>query len=451
MPIYQSQNPPTRFIEQAKNCLYNLKGLESYFSSLWMAGFKADGTTGCGGVDVIALGDSYTQGFGLTTDVQGFGIADNGALQAWPNLLRKYLQQSINPPNVPGGYGFFQLDRSGLADDGAARNPTQVTAAAAGLSTSAVFGGFGSGSGWGNQLCEFKATSGQRYVLVDFNPSYIPCTSIQACGANTLTAKIDVYPTPGNTTPITIGTGSYLAVSAAMAGTDFWGTRTSQQTVNSGVTPPGNYRVQVYNADAATDLFLAGLTIYNKDETTGIRMFNFGAGRAPIDGFSAANSASGTATMGSCAADGSDAAAAKNARLVVVMLGANNYASSKAVFKSAITTLVQAVRAWTSTPSVLLVQQAPQYGVSVGVNDWATLPLMRQRDALKEICDDATMGVYTALYDSWKMYNYISPQSLSSRYNAIQADHIHPTVTAQQLIAQGLAANLVPRTTDLTF
>jgi lysophospholipase L1-like esterase len=438
-----------QFIAQAQNCLYNSKGLQRYFSALWMKGIKADGVTGCGGIDIVCIGDSYTEGSGLTNDVQGFGINDNGHVQAWPNRLRKIIQPAMNPAGVAGGHGFFMADKG---SGSSARTPTGATSASAGLWCEKPFSGWngssGEGGGYARQLCTFNHTAGQRYVLYDFNVAEFPITHIQMCGAASGVCKVDISLTPGNSNPIAIGAGTQFAGTLTLdGGTDFWG---AVSNIGNVTAPSANWRLQVYNQNSSSEIFLSGFMIYNGDTTCGVRVHNMGSASSSADMWANEDTQSlaGMANLGRSAADGSTTYPGQNARLVIIMLGANDWGGTKAAFKTDIQAILDLVLAWTSAPAVLLVAQTPRYDGAADL--WTSVQPFH--DALYEICDNATYSAKVALLDMWKFYNNLRPQRIAAQYGAINTnDSVHPSISGHGDIAKAIAACVVPRSLDLAL
>ena len=342
------------------------------------------------------------------------------------------------------------MDRSGGAGH-SVKNPIGSSGGSGNLDVNAPFnawnGSTGSGGGLGRQLTQFLFTASQKYVLYDFNPALVPATHIQFFGVQGGAPYCDIYPTPANTSPITVGTGSYLADHSAMAGS-FWGSVGPVLPINGGQVPPVNYRIQIYNKDASTDMYLSGFFLFNGDALAGVRVHNCGIGSATTAMWANETiTQTSHAQMALSSADGNSITTTSNCRLII-MLGANDWTGrTKAQFKVDVTTLVNWAGTLASAPSCMLVMQTPRFD---GTAD-AWRSVMQFRDALKEICDDATLGAYTCLYDSWKYYNYLSPQAISSRFAAIQSDKVHPTASGHLAIARGIAANLIPRTAEATF
>src|SRR4051812_31674132 len=95
---------PTPFVVQAQRALYNPKGLQKWWQSLYRTRKKNDGS-GAGGVFIQCIGDSDTQGAGPEMS------AATLAWTTWPHYLSRLLQRHLNPVSVTGGYGHLPVDR----------------------------------------------------------------------------------------------------------------------------------------------------------------------------------------------------------------------------------------------------------------------------------------------------------------------------------------------------
>lgn len=428
--------------QMAQRALYNPRGLQKYFSNLWRTRKKNDGT-GAGGVFIACIGDSDFQGNGPE-----FTSRSNFDFDTVPHLLSNILQTHLNPPGVVGGYGPLCVDWGSTTSF---RTPSRATAASAGWAVFAPLNlpGTGGAPGW---LTAQSDNTAQRYALFDFNVASDPdlshklaATHICLLGVQGEVAKTDIYAKPANNTPVIIGTGAMGAYSDTMANGagGVWGARTPIQQINGGVAPTVDYRVQIYNASAASNLYLQYLWLFNGDKDCGIQVGNFG-----MSGLTASDWAGGTdtlAALGQLAAGGSTID--KNMFLLIIMVGKNDLAigRTKAQFKADIQTKITAAKAWANSPPVLIVSQLPRYENPYQDKYISYGPYIA---AMQELCDNDVANV--SFFDAWSMRNYMRSQDLTG--GEIQSDSVHHSVKFNRyVLAPALASVLIPRTELLGY
>jgi VCBS repeat-containing protein len=333
-------------------------------------------------VDILLLGDSITEGQGITAPNINSGLR-------WVDKLRDLLRAAWQPAGVAGGYGY----RSIIYAVSGYGNQFTLTGTGAAQNT----------AGLGRK----------RYLL--------------AQGA-TATATFT-------------GTGLDLFFLGGINGTFTYaidgGSAVSVNTMTDGSAATVGSRVQVRSLSAAShtivititgaqNVYFEGMMVYNGDETKGIRLWEGArSGQRTLDFIDDTGLYYNNYTP-------------VQPDLVSIGLGTNDYVTSQVInkltpaqTKANLKTIIASIRAkCTVPPSIILWQPAEVKNVASALAPWA--------DYLKAIEEVAKEDGAITLFDA----NTLMGDQLANVYGLLSADKIHPSDDGHMATADSLFALL---------
>ena len=250
-------------------------GLQRWHLGLGQVG-KSPGGRGMGGARLKIIGDSVAEtncaGQGVGAVYTANGLHDY--LQArWSNQLRIMLQRALNPPGVPGGYGWIPAT-TGAQYGGAPASSRVWTAFGTTFAATSAAPGVG-----GKNL---TAGSGSHGAYLTLDPTAYPAeygygvTDVELVvpqGSGTANTRYDVAP-GGTGGAAMIGTGTGGLTGTVGGGSPFtWGKR----WMVTGINPAVANTIQVAAPASATTLYFDGAFLYNKDADCGVGVDNYAA------------------------------------------------------------------------------------------------------------------------------------------------------------------------------
>jgi lysophospholipase L1-like esterase len=328
--------------------------------------------------DILALGDSITEG------AQAATTSDR-----WVSRLRDALRTAHPVSGVVGGSGFIPPKWASASITQAA--PFTITGSPA---TASAFG-------WG-----------MRTVIL---------TSGQSLAATVTGTSIDVWYARGSSTgtfSVSVDGGAATNYTTSIATTQ----DTGIQRVSLGSA--GSHSVTIANVSGS--VYIGGMTVYNGDESAGVRMTEAGHWGWTSSQY-ADNSSSAMTYLG-------QRVAILQPSLVIIELGTNDFGNSiaPATLQTNLNTLITTVRNNTTiAPSVVLFGI---YNRAGGSNPWS-----QYQDIYRSM---ETVDARIAFFDlSLRLPDVTTDTGLG----LINADAVHPTSKGHAFIADSLARFLSPR------
>lgn len=326
--------------------IYNVGAMQRFQDRL-MNSAKEYGGTGLGGVDIVNLGDSNTFGY----------VATQRMMDCWVHMMKLDLQQRWNPTGVQGGFGYANIGWCMTAANqhpGFSKTGTFVSGDEVSGGTASVIARLSaSGSLRGNRIalrCNGSDTNAVRNRL------------------NITGADLHYYRNSGQGTSLCydISTGSAPgASSGGVHATTINATGSysyQQRSQKTGLTRTADHYLQ---AGSSTDNEnrVQGFTLYDNDESCGVRVHNLGAPSRTIYSFMGDNGFAGGNVDMWCTGSGTGAF---YCGLFVVCSGINECGSGSTPTRTAaqylqdLRDLVARIRNTTNCPtqpSILLISQ----------------------------------------------------------------------------------------------
>ena len=384
-------------------------GLRRWFQNLGAVGKDSAGN-GLGGVDVVCMGDSLTEGVGATN-----GLYDN-----YPHRLKVKLQNYYNPEGVLGGFGFLPtyMALTGPINWWTMEGTPNYSDNSFGL---------------GFRRLTYNPATGQRIryafdgSLDDYFRQGVTDLEFAAMRAHLVgPITYDISPTDAFVTPGTgtIATGTDTMVGIVPSDYGYRGTRLS------GLTATATNCLQLSTPSEVA--WYCGAFAYNGDYDCGVRVHNVGNGGQSAR--SAVNITSGmTATVDPM---GTQGAGARNAKLFIINYITNdigtgvNAFTTRDEFKSNYQTVINRVLALPSKPCVLLLIPPARNNTNYvsNVPDYI--------DALYELADE---NDHVAIANFWEMLDNSLWTDTTTDLGWNHADGTHFTDTGYEAQATEIA------------
>lgn len=318
-------------------------GLQRWRNGIGNVHKRSDGT-GYGGVDVVLIGDSISEGGTAGGEINA--TTTEYMTDTFSHQLKVMLQDRFNPKGVQGGYGFIPVMTG--------PHVGQWVADANIFSSTGTWTKDGSSTfGLGGRVWQGNPGSNTAYIRMNggdadavkkrLNVSSIQWVATQ--GAILGTARYDV----GVGSAPSIGAGSPTGTINMNGGTAY-GTHFAQIT---GLTRTADNYLQIATPSATNGLWLDGVICYDGDYDCGMRLHNLS--RWGLNSGAANWQPTTDHIYEAESRFGSNNGGASNAKLVMLDLITNDCAGmTTAQFKANINAWVDGFLGWTSKPAVLI-------------------------------------------------------------------------------------------------
>lgn len=308
----------------------------------WFNGLSYVGK-GSGGVDVVMVGDSKTDGANTSTVLYS----------NVPHRVKLGLQKALNPIGTTGGYGFMaQTKASYSAGAWAAANTLgqYVCTKEANVTLNA---------GWwiGFTSTAYNAAAPRARYEFDGTASDAlwkrsGVTSVDYVLSRSCATRFDLSTTAGSF--IALGAGTNTELVASQASTD--GYRKNAKLAGATLNPAQVNVVQWAPSDTSGSTFLHGLIAYNGDEDCGVRLHQLAYGGKKASDLNGDGNGLNVFYSFMTATSPSTATYSRNCKLVILNLGFNDFyfGGDKATYYTNLLALVDKFLARPSAPAVLL-------------------------------------------------------------------------------------------------